>query len=59
MPFNKAPYFTEHIRKTLEEKYGRELLYKGGMKVYTTLNLKIQRAGQRAVRKGLRLEKYI
>ena len=52
-PFNKAPYFTEHIRKTLEKQYGRELLYKGGMKVHTTLNLKMQRAGQRAVRRGL------
>ncbi|MGD2124743.1 MAG: PBP1A family penicillin-binding protein [Desulfobacteraceae bacterium] len=53
-PFEKAPYFTEHIRRYLEEKYGRDLLYGGGLKVYTTLNLKMQRAAQVALNKGLR-----
>lgn len=52
-PYNKAPYFVEHIRRYLEETYGRDLLYKGGLKVYTTLNLENQRAAQRALRKGL------
>jgi penicillin-binding protein 1A len=52
-PFQKAPYFTEHIRKYLEKKYGRELLYRGGLKVYTTMNLEMQRSAQRALRKGL------
>ena len=51
--FEKAPYFTEHVRKYLEQKYGRDLLYKGGLKVYTTLNLDMQRKAQAAVRKGL------
>jgi penicillin-binding protein 1A len=51
--FEKAPYFTEHVRKYLEQKYGRELLYKGGLKVYTTLNLDMQRKAQAGVRKGL------
>ena len=52
-PFKKAPYFTEYIRKYLEGKYGRDLLYRGGLKVYTTLNLNMQKAAQAAVRKGL------
>jgi penicillin-binding protein 1A len=51
--FEKAPYFTEHVRKYLEQKYGRDSLYKGGLKVYTTLNLDMQRKAQAAVRKGL------
>jgi penicillin-binding protein 1A len=51
--FEKAPYFTEHVRKYLEQKYGRDLLYKGGLKVYTTLNLDMQRKAQAAVRRGL------
>jgi penicillin-binding protein 1A len=52
--FSKAPYFAEHVRRYLEKKYGRELLYRGGLKVYTTLNLKMQRAAQAALDKGLR-----
>lgn len=57
-PFNKAPYFTESVRKYLEEHYGRELLYRGGLKVYTTLRLTMQAAAQDSIRKGtLELDK--
>ncbi len=52
--FSKAPYFAEHVRRYLEKKYGRELLYRGGLKVYTTLNLEMQRAAQAALNKGLK-----
>ena len=51
--FKKASYFTEYVRKYLLDKYGRELLYRGGLKVYTTLNLKMQNAAREAVIKGL------
>jgi penicillin-binding protein 1A len=51
--FEKAPYFTEYIRKYIEQKYGHDLLYRGGLKVYTTLNLEMQRQAQDAVRQGL------
>ncbi|MCD6266213.1 MAG: PBP1A family penicillin-binding protein [Deltaproteobacteria bacterium] len=49
----KAPYFLEHIRQRIERKYGRHLLYKGGLKVYTTVNLKMQEAAQKAIKRGL------
>ena len=49
----KAPYFLEHIRQMIERKYGRHLLYKGGLKVYTTVNLKMQEAAKKAIKKGL------
>lgn len=49
-----GPYFTEHVRRYLEEKYGEDLLYKGGLKVYTTLNVEMQIAANRAVTEGLR-----
>lgn len=48
----EAPYFLEHIRKTVEQKYGRPLLYNGGLKIYTTVNLDMQRAAQDGIRMG-------
>jgi len=48
-----VPYFTEHIRRYLEEKYGEEALYRGGLKVYTTVNVAFQKAAQKAIGKGL------
>lgn len=52
-PFQKAPYFTEHVRRYLERRYGREMLYRGGLKVYTNLNMEMQRKAQAALEKGL------
>ncbi|RLB07896.1 MAG: penicillin-binding protein [Deltaproteobacteria bacterium] len=51
---NVAPYFTEFIRMYLQEKYGEDLLYNQGLRVYTTLDLKMQQAAQEALQKGLR-----
>jgi penicillin-binding protein 1A len=51
--FEKAPYFTEYVRQYIEQKYGRDLLYRGGLKVYTTLNLDMQRQARAAIKQGL------
>ncbi len=51
--FKKAPYFTEHVRKYLISKYGKDLIYRGGFKVYTTVDLDMQNAARNALRKGL------
>lgn len=48
-----APYFTEHVRRYLERKYGPDVLYKEGLKVFTTLDIKMQKAAQAALKKGL------
>jgi penicillin-binding protein 1A len=47
-------YFLEHVRIYLEEKYGTEIVYKGGLKVYTTMNKEMQKAAVGALQKGLR-----
>ncbi|MDP3259626.1 MAG: penicillin-binding transpeptidase domain-containing protein, partial [Thermodesulfovibrionales bacterium] len=47
-------YFIEYVRKYLEEKYGEETVYKGGLKVYTTLDRAMQAAAQKALQEGLR-----
>lgn len=50
---NKAPYFIEHVRRILEEKFGSSKLYRAGLKVYTTLDMDKQEMAQRAVKKNL------
>jgi penicillin-binding protein 1A len=50
----KAPYFVEHVRKYVEEKYGKEALYKNGLQVYTTIDTDSQKIAQEAVESGLR-----
>ena len=47
-------YFIEYVRKYLEDKYGIETVYKGNMKVYTTLDRKAQFSAARAVQEGLK-----
>jgi penicillin-binding protein 1A len=47
-------YFTEYVRKYLEDKYGIETVYKRNLRVYTTLDRKAQAAAAKAVQQGLR-----
>src|ERR1700687_6056431 len=48
-----APYFFEDARKYLESTYGTEAVHERGLRVYTTLNIAMQRAANQAVRDGL------
>jgi penicillin-binding protein 1A len=48
-----APYFVEEIRKYLESTYGTETVHERGLRVYTTLNVEMQRAANQAIRDGL------
>ena len=47
-------YYFEEVRRYLERNYGREGLYRAGLKVYTTLDPVLQRYAERALRDGLR-----
>lgn len=47
-----APYYTEHIRKELQERYHMDL-YKGGYTIYSTLDTRVQAAAEKAVKKHL------
>jgi penicillin-binding protein 1A len=49
-----APYFLEYLRQQLTATYGEEMVYKGGLNVYTTLNVDMQKAAVDALREGLR-----
>ena len=48
-----APYFVEWVRQQLDEKFG-EQLYEQGLKVYTTLDLDMQSAAERALESQIR-----
>lgn len=47
-------YFIEYVRRLLEDKYGADMVFKGGLHVYTTLNPQMQLAAEQALREGLR-----
>lgn len=49
-----APYFVEYIRQLLVAKYGEAMVYKGGLKVFTTLNMEMQKTAEAAFAAGLR-----
>ncbi len=48
-----APYFVEEVRRELEKKIGADQLHSAGLRVYTTLDLDLQRAADKAVLDGL------
>ena len=52
-PNSLAPYFVEEIRRYLENKFGTDQVHEGGLKVYTSLDVELQRAANQAVLDGL------
>ena len=52
-PNSLAPYFVEEIRRYLENKYGTDQVHEGGLKVYTSLDVDLQKAANQAVLDGL------
>ncbi len=48
-----APYFVEEVRRYLEKKYGTDEVHTGGLRVYTSLNMDLQRTANQAVLDGL------
>ncbi len=46
-------YFLEYLQQSLEARLGSDLLYKGGLSVYTTLNPVMQRSAEQALREGV------
>ena len=49
-----GPYYVEYVRQLLVAKFGESMVYKGGLEVFTTLNIEMQRAAEAAVLNGLR-----
>jgi penicillin-binding protein 1A len=49
-----APWYVEHVRRLLEERYGGSAPYQLGLQVHTAVDLAAQRAAEEALRAGLR-----
>jgi penicillin-binding protein 1A len=47
-------YFKEEVRKQLVDKFGAERVYLGGLRVYTTLDLDMQKAAESEVQRQLK-----
>src|SRR5258706_4245444 len=47
-----APYFVEHVRRVIGDRYGFDPLLQGGLQIHTTLDAGVQMGAQKAVREG-------
>jgi penicillin-binding protein 1A len=52
-PNSLAPYAVEEIRRYLENKYGSDQVHEGGLRVYTSLDMGLQKAANQAVLNGV------
>jgi 1A family penicillin-binding protein len=48
-----APYFVSYVKKLLEQKYGTQVVYKGGLTVFTTLDTATQSMAESAANNNL------
>lgn len=49
----KAPHFVEYVKNELISRYGQQVIEKGGLHVYTTLDLKTQAMAEQAVKTNI------
>jgi membrane carboxypeptidase/penicillin-binding protein len=45
----QAPHFSVYVRKWLEDRFGYEVVNRGGLRVYTTLDMDVQTFAQKAI----------
>ncbi|MGD9980151.1 MAG: penicillin-binding protein 1A [Hyphomonadaceae bacterium] len=51
--FIAASHFVEEVRRQVQEQYGEEALYDGGLSIRSTIDTRLQLAAARALRTGL------
>lgn len=51
-PSLKAPYFTDAVRRYMVQRYGADRLYTDGLRVYTTVDLAMQKTAAQALVQG-------
>ncbi|MHB8645081.1 MAG: transglycosylase domain-containing protein [Thermomicrobiales bacterium] len=51
-----APHFVNYVRQYVESRYGTDALYRGGLNIYTTIDMDIQSLAEDVVRNGVAKE---
>lgn len=51
-----APHFVNYVRQYIESRYGSEALYQGGLNIYTTIDMDVQRLAEDVVRSNITRE---
>ncbi|MDI6716075.1 MAG: PBP1A family penicillin-binding protein [Actinomycetota bacterium] len=54
-PSTIAPEFVDYVKQELIKKYGENVVFKGGLRVYTTIDLKMQKYAEEAAWSTLNL----
>jgi len=49
----QAPHFVTYVQSLLEERYSRQQLYQGGLRIYTSLDLDLQNKAQQIIQQKL------
>lgn len=49
----QVPYYTEHVRRYVEGKYGVDALYSQGLQIHTAVSIEFQKIAEQEVNKGL------
>jgi penicillin-binding protein 1A len=55
--FLKYPYFTSYVLQELFQKYDEDILYRGGLRVYTSLDTRLQSMAQKVLKEGVEAAK--
>lgn len=50
----KAPHFVDYVTRQLKQRYGDDVVFSGGLRVYTTLNYEMQKIAEQALREGVK-----
>jgi penicillin-binding protein 1B len=51
---NEAPFYVDYLRRELEQVYSNDVLTEEGLRIFTSLDLQLQRMAERAVTEGLK-----
>lgn len=51
---NEAPYYVDYLRRELEQNYSNEVLTQEGLRIFTSLDLQMERFAERALTEGLK-----
>lgn len=54
----KAPYFVQYVLKQVSSEYGESNIFHGGLQIYTTLDYRMQKKAEEAVREGVERNRW-